>query len=105
MGLDSQKHVTSENQGYIYHLRQNFAGSRHRGVLHHSLESRVFFSSSRCRRKLRIGEALRELEPFLLEAVASGNREPVLPYCSRSPLDGLCGNIFQVKITVLYIHI
>ena len=30
MGLDSQKHVTSENQGYIYHLRQNFAGSRHR---------------------------------------------------------------------------
>ena len=30
MGLDSQKHVTSENQGYIYRLRQNFAGSRHR---------------------------------------------------------------------------
>jgi len=32
MGLDSQKHVTSENQGYIYRLRQNFAGSRHRAL-------------------------------------------------------------------------
>ena len=30
MGLDSQKHVTSENQGYIYRLRQIFAGERHR---------------------------------------------------------------------------
>ena len=28
----SKTYVTSENQGYIYHLRQNFAGSRHRVV-------------------------------------------------------------------------